>query len=184
RAADREPHTAITQAFAHWGDIDTHYGGQILRSTGHGFAGMSRQALLTILQTRCAALGVTLRFSTEVDDLARYAAADLVLAADGANSWVRATHADRFGPQIDWRPNRFVWLGTTFPFPAFTFIFKEDAHGLWRVHAYRYNREHATFILQTREATWCPPGLDRSGEAARGAVGGRSFGSALGGQRM
>src|SRR5216117_2895025 len=54
RAADRETHTAITQAFAHWDDIDTHYGGQILRSTGHGFAGMSRQALLTILQLRRA----------------------------------------------------------------------------------------------------------------------------------
>jgi len=149
QAADRETHAAITRAFAHWNDIDTQYADQTLRSTGHGFAGMSRQALLTILQTRCAALGVTLRFSTEVDDLTRYADADLVLAADGANSWVRTTHAERFGPQIDWRPNRFVWLGTTFPFSAFTFLFKEDEHGLWRVHAYRYNSEHSTFILET-----------------------------------
>ena len=184
RAADRETHTAITQAFAHWDDIDTHYGGQILRSTGHGFAGMSRQALLTILQRRCAALGVTLRFSTEVDDLARHADADLVLAADGANSWVRATHADRFGPQIDWRPNRFVWLGTTFPFPAFTFIFKEDAHGLWRVHAYRYNREHSTFILETTEATWRRAGLDRADEAATAAFAERLFASELAGHRI
>ena len=61
RAADRETHTAITHAFAHWDDIDTHYCGQILRSTGHGFAGMSRRTLLAILQRRCAALGVTLR---------------------------------------------------------------------------------------------------------------------------
>src|SRR5438067_1520630 len=104
QAADRESHAAITRAFAHWDDIDTHYAGQALRSTGHGFAGMSRQTLLTILQQRCAALGVTLRFATEVDDLVRYADADLVLAADGANSWVRAVHADRFGPRIDWGP--------------------------------------------------------------------------------
>src|SRR5258708_37830193 len=103
RAADRETHTAITQAFAHWDDIDTHYGGQILRSTGHGFAGMSRQTLLTILQTRCAALGVTLRFSTEVDDPARYADAGPVLAADRANSWVRAPLAARVGPPVDLR---------------------------------------------------------------------------------
>ena len=63
QAADRETHAAITRAFAHWDDIDTYYAGQTLRSTGHGFAGMSRQALLTILQRRCEALGVTLRFS-------------------------------------------------------------------------------------------------------------------------
>ena len=184
RAADRETHAAITRAFAHWDDIDTHYGGQILRSTGHGFAGMSRQTLLTILQQRCTALGVTLRFSTEVDDLAAYADADLVLAAEGANSWVRAEHADWFGPRIDWRPNRFVWLGTTFPFPAFTFLFKEDAHGLWRVHAYRYNREHSTFILETTEATWRRAGLDRADEAATAAFAERLFAPELNGHPM
>src|SRR2546425_3997605 len=74
--ADAPSHAAIIRAFAHWDDIDTHYAGHVLRSTGHGFSGMSRQTLLTILQERCAALGVTLRFSTEVDDLARYANAD------------------------------------------------------------------------------------------------------------
>ena len=184
QAADRPSHAAITRAFAHWDDIDTHYAGQTLRSTGHGFAGMSRQMLLTILQQRCAALGVTLRFSTEVSDLARDAAADLVLAADGANSWVRTAHADRFGPHVDLRPNRFVWLGTTCPFPAFTFIFKEDAHGLWRVHAYRYNREHSTFILETTEATWRRAGLDHADEAATAAFAEQLFAEELGGHKI
>jgi 2-polyprenyl-6-methoxyphenol hydroxylase-like FAD-dependent oxidoreductase len=184
QAADRETHAEITRAFTHWNDIDTHYAGQTLRSTGHGFAGMSRQALLTILQRRCAALGVTLRFSTEVDDLARYADADLVLAADGGNSWVRTTQAERFGPQIDWRPNRFVWLGTTFPFSAFTFLFKEDAHGLWRVHAYRYDREHSTFILETTEATWRRAGLDGADESATAAFAERLFARELDGHRI
>jgi 2-polyprenyl-6-methoxyphenol hydroxylase-like FAD-dependent oxidoreductase len=184
QAADRESHAAIIRAFAHWDDIDTHYAGQTLRSTGHGFAGMSRQTLLTILQQRCAALGVTLRFSSEVDDLARYADADLLLAADGANSWVRTQHADRFGPRVDWRPNRFVWLGTTFPFPAFTFLFKEDEHGLWRVHAYRYNREHSTFILETTEATWRRAGLDQADEAVTAAFAERLFARELDGHRI
>src|SRR3982750_1513754 len=53
RDADPETHAAIIRAFAHWDDIDIHYGGQVLTSTGHGFSGMSRQALLTILQERC-----------------------------------------------------------------------------------------------------------------------------------
>src|SRR5437867_8406730 len=182
--ADAPSHAAIIRAFAHWDDIDTHYAGHVLRSTGHGFSGMSRQTLLTILQERCAALGVTLRFSTEVDDLARYANADLVLAADGANSWARAKHADWFGPRVDWRPNRFVWLGTTCPFPAFTFIFKEDEHGLWRVHAYRYNREHSTFILETTEATWRQAGLDHADEAATAAFAERLFAPELDGHRI
>jgi 2-polyprenyl-6-methoxyphenol hydroxylase-like FAD-dependent oxidoreductase len=184
READRQSHAAIVRAFSHWNDIDTHYAGRVLRSTGHGFAGMARQTLLTILQQRCAALGVTLRFSTEVDDLTRYADADLVLVADGANSWARARHADWFGPRVDLRPNRFVWLGTTCPFPAFTFIFKEDEHGLWRVHAYRYNREHSTFILETTEATWRRAGLDHADETATAAFAERLFAGELGGHRM
>jgi anthraniloyl-CoA monooxygenase len=182
--ADPESHAAITRAFAHWDDIDIHYDGRVLTSTGHGFSGMSRQALLTILQQRCAELGVRMRFSTEVNDLGAFADADLILAADGVNSWVRGKYPEWFGPRIDWRPNRFVWLGTTCPFPAFTFLFKEDTHGLWRVHAYRYNREHATFILETTEATWRRAGLDGADEATTAAFAERLFASELQGHRI
>jgi len=58
--ADPETHAAITRSFAHWDDIDIHYGGAVVTSTGHGFAGMARQRLLDILQRRCADLGVKL----------------------------------------------------------------------------------------------------------------------------
>ena len=162
--ADRETHDEIVRAFAHWDDIDIHYRGTVVTSTGHGFAGMSRQLLLDILQRRCRSLSVTLEYQTEVRDLAPYRDADLVLAADGVNSAIRARHAERFGRRIEWRPNRFVWLGTTCPFPAFTFLFKEDVHGLWRVHAYRYDAQHATFILETTDATWRRAGLDEASE--------------------
>jgi anthraniloyl-CoA monooxygenase len=162
--ADRETHDEIVRAFAHWDDIDIHVHGSVVTSTGHGFAGMSRQLLLDILQRRCRSLGVQLQFETEVRDLAPYRGADLILAADGVNSAIRARHAERFGRQIEWRPNRFVWLGTTCPFPAFTFIFKEDVHGLWRVHAYRYDAQHSTFILETTDATWRRAGLDEASE--------------------
>ena len=162
--ADRETHDEIVQAFAHWDDIDIHYQGTVVTSTGHGFAGMSRQRLLDILQRRCTQLGVELEFQTEVRDLAPYQDADLILAADGVNSAIRARHAEDFRRRIEWRPNRFVWLGTTFPFPAFTFVFKEDVHGLWRVHAYRYDARHATFILETTDATWRRAGLDEASE--------------------
>ena len=164
READPETYAAITQAFAHWDDIDVHYQEQVLTSTGHGFAGLARQRLLGILQTRAADLGVIMRFSTEVEQSTAWEGADLVLAADGVNSWVRQRYARHFRPRIDWRRNRFVWLGTTFPFPAFTFIFKEDEHGLWRVHAYGYEAGHSTFILECTEDTWRRAGLDEATE--------------------
>jgi anthraniloyl-CoA monooxygenase len=157
--ADRETHEEIVRAFAHWDDIDIHYRGTVVTSAGHGFAGMSRQVLLDVLQRRCAQLGVKLEFQVEAGDLAPYGDADLILAADGVNSVVRGRYGEHFRPHVDWRPNRFVWLGTTFPFRAFTFLFKEDRHGLWRVHAYRYDHRLSTFILETTEETWRRAGL-------------------------
>jgi len=182
--ADRETYTEIARNFAHWDDIDIHYQGQVLTSTGHGFSGMSRQLLLDILQRRCTELGVILRFQDEVTDLGAYAGADLVLAADGVNSFIRSRYAEHFRPQVDWRPNKFVWLGTTFPYPAFTFVFKESDHGLWRVHAYRYNASMSTFILETTEAAWRRAGLDAADEDQTIAFAERLFAEELQGHRL
>jgi len=164
RDADAESYDEIARNFAHWDNIDIHYKGTVLTSTGHGFAGMSRKKMLNILQRRAASLGVKLEFEKEVTDLAPYADADLILAADGVNSIIRNTYAEHFQPEIDWRRNKFVWLGTTRPFPSFTFIFKENAHGLWRVHAYQYDRDYATFIVECTEETWKRAGLDQADE--------------------
>jgi anthraniloyl-CoA monooxygenase len=182
--ADRETYTEIARNFAHWDDIDIHYQGQVLTSTGHGFSGMSRQLLLDILQRRCTELGVILRFRDEVTDLGAHADADLVLAADGVNSVIRSRYAEHFRPQVDWRPNKFVWLGTTFPYPAFTFVFKESDHGLWRVHAYRYNASMSTFILETTEAVWRRAGLDQADEDQTIAFAERLFAEELQGHRL
>ncbi len=182
--ADRESYEAITRSFAHWDDIDVHYRGEVLTSTGHGFSGMSRQRLLDILQHRCAGLGVTLEFQKEVSDLAACGEADLILAADGVNSVIRARYAEHFRPQIDWRPNKFVWLGTTFPYPAFTFLFKESEHGLWRVHAYRYDASMSTFILETTETAWRRAGLDQADEDQTIAFAERLFADELRGHRL
>jgi anthraniloyl-CoA monooxygenase len=182
--ADPESHAAITRSFAHWDDIDIHYRGEVLTSTGHGFAGMARQRLLDILQRRCRDVGVRLEFEREVTDLAAHAGADLLLAADGVNSVVRSRHAEHFRPRVDWRPNKFVWLGTTYPYPAFTFHFKEDRHGLWRVHAYRYDRATSTFILETTEATWRRAGLEEADEARTAAFAERLFADELRGHRI
>ena len=182
--ADRETYEAIVGSFAHWDDIDIHYQGQVLTSTGHGFSGLSRQRLLDILRRRCVDLGVSFDFEREVTDLASWADADVILGADGVNSVVRSRYAEHFQPRIDVRPNKFVWLGTTFPFPAFTFIFKESEHGLWRVHAYRYNATDSTFILETTEATWRRAGLADATEDDTLAFVEKLFARELSGHRL
>ena len=163
--ADPETHREIARRFYHWDDIHIHYRGELLRSTGHGFAGLSRRELLLLLHRRCREMGVRLRFEADVDDLDPYLDADLVIGGDGINSTVRERFADAFEPAVDVRPNRFVWLGTTRPFPAFTFYFREDEHGLWRVHAYQYRASgKSTFIVEATEETWRRAGMDTATE--------------------
>jgi anthraniloyl-CoA monooxygenase len=182
--ADPITYDAITRAFAHWTDIDIHYRGEVLTSTGHGFSGLSRQRLLQILQERATSLGVEIAFEAEVADLDAYRDADLIVGADGVNSRVRELYAEYFIPKIDWRPNRFTWLGTTRKFPAFTFIFKEDRHGLWRVHAYRFDDDHSTFIVETTDATWRRAGLDKVTEDESVAFCERLFAAELDGHAL
>ena len=162
--ADRRTYEEMAHSFYHWDDINVHFNGTVITSTGHGFSGLSRQALLTVLSRRAAQLGVCIEVGTEIRDVTAYADVDLVLGADGFNSTVRQQFSEQFKPSIDWRTNRYVWLGTTQPFPAFTFYFKRDRHGLWRVHAYQYERGHSTFIVEATEATWRAAGLDRANE--------------------
>lgn len=193
QAADPESFDAIRAAFHSWDDIEVHFRGTTQTSTGHGFSGISRATLLRVLLGRAAALGVEIRHGAEITRPEDLPPADLVLAADGANSVVRGWHADAFRPAIDHRPNRFVWLGTTRPFPAFTFDFVENEHGLWRLHAYQFEREGAplaegaarsTFIVEAREETWRASGLEETDEAGTIALVRRLFADRLDGHPL
>ena len=166
RAADPETCDQIVSSFAHWDDIDVHVHDRVITSSGHGFAGIARRRLLQILQDRAAGLGVTLRAQTEIADerdLPRLGLTDLdlIVAADGVNSAMRARHASQFQPDLDVRPARYIWLGTTRLFDAFTFIFVENEWGVFQVHAYRFDEQHSAFIVECDEASWCAAQLDR-----------------------
>ncbi len=162
--ADPEVIAAMAARCHRWDDIEIHYRGETITSTGHGFSGLSRKTLLAILADRCREVGVQLCFNREISDPETLKDADIILAADGVNSPIRERYEKHFRPFIDIRPNRFVWLGTTKPFPAFTFYFKSDSHGLWRVHAYQYEPGMSTFIVEAREETWRAAGLASANE--------------------
>jgi anthraniloyl-CoA monooxygenase len=163
RRADETTHHAITQAFAHWDDIDIHFKGHTISSGGHGFCGISRKRLLAILQERAAQVGVELRFQVDVEHIEAYRDCDVLIGADGANSRVRNGFADAFEPNLDRRLCRYVWFGTALPLDAFTFIFERTEHGWFTVHAYRFDRDLSTFIVECREETWIAHGLDGAG---------------------
>jgi anthraniloyl-CoA monooxygenase len=178
----------ITEAMgrhAHrWDDIEIHYRGETLVSGGHGFSGLSRKTLLGLLHERCHEAGARICFGREVKDPEEFRDADVVVAADGVNSVARERYRDHFRPEVDERPNRFVWLGTSRPFPAFTFYFKSDGHGLWRVHAYQYEPGASTFIVEATEQTWRNAGLERADEARTIAFCEAMFADELAGHRL
>jgi anthraniloyl-CoA monooxygenase len=171
-AADPETCREIGDHFARWDDIDVHVKGRVITSGGHGFSGIARRTLLAILQRRAAALGVALHYRCEVRgledlrdaDLGLGGRPDLVVAADGANSVVRRQLAAHFEPDLDVRTAKYVWLGTTRLFDAFTFLFVDrpgGVDGVFQAHAYRFDERHSAFIVECDRASWLAAGFDR-----------------------
>ncbi|MDB5942322.1 MAG: oxidoreductase-like protein [Ramlibacter sp.] len=161
QAADPETAGEILGAFNHWDDIEVNFRGRRVVSGGHGFCGIGRKRLLNILQKRCEELGVKLVFETDVNSDADYPDADLIIASDGLNSRIRKQHAATFQPDIDQRKCRFVWLGTHRKFDAFTFAFEETPWGWFQAHAYQFDGDTSTFIVETPEQVWLDAGLDK-----------------------
>ncbi|MBK7547084.1 MAG: bifunctional salicylyl-CoA 5-hydroxylase/oxidoreductase [Rhodoferax sp.] len=162
-AADPVTGQQIGDALNHWDDIEVFFKGRSVRSGGHGFCGIGRKHLLNILQERCIALGVDLVFEVDAADdqaLAAQYDADLVIASDGLNSRIRTRYAEVYQPDIDTRQCRFVWLGTKKTFDAFTFAFEQTEHGWFQAHAYKFDDNTSTFIVETPQAVWQAHGLE------------------------
>ena len=162
--ADEPTARSILGSFNHWDDIDVRINGKNFISGGHGFCGIGRKRLLNILQERAEALGVKLIFESEVKDdqqIAREHEADIVIAADGLNSFIRGKYQETYKPDIDVRKCRFVWLGTKKMFKDFTFIFKKTEFGWFQAHVYQFDGDTSTFIVETPEEVWLKAGLDK-----------------------
>ncbi|HZY19279.1 MAG TPA: bifunctional salicylyl-CoA 5-hydroxylase/oxidoreductase [Ramlibacter sp.] len=184
QAADPQTAGEILGAFNHWDDIEVNIRGERIRSGGHGFCGIGRKRLLNILQRRCEELGVRLVFETEAQGDEQFPDADLIIASDGLNSRIRSRYASTFQPDIDLRHCRFVWLGTHKRFDAFTFAFEETEHGWFQAHAYQFDGDTSTFIVEAPEDVWRKAGLDTMDKDEAIAFCERLFAGTLDGHRL
>jgi anthraniloyl-CoA monooxygenase len=185
RSADPETHAAITGAFRHWDDIEVHFKDRTFVSGGHGFCGIGRLRLLQIFHARARQRGVSLVFQREVTDPDPYAAEyDLVVASDGAASATRKKYEEIFRPNIQPRSNRFIWLGSRIKLDAFTFDFRETEWGWFNLHAYRFDDDWSTFIVETPERNWRAAGIDAMDTPQSVALCERLFADRLDGQPL
>jgi anthraniloyl-CoA monooxygenase len=178
----------IREHFAYWDDVKVVRGEAEMTSGGHGFCGIGRKQMLMLLQARARELGVRLEFEADItperiEELK--ASHDLLVAADGLNSKTRALYQDRFHPEIDLRRNHFVWLGTHQKFDdAFTFIFEKTEHGWIWAHAYQFDDETATFIVECGPETFEAFGFDRLSQPDSIALCEKIFARHLGGHGL
>lgn len=163
READYKTYTQITDNFIIWDSIDVCYRHEVLRCGGQVFSGISRKTLLGLLHRRCDELGVTTEHEREVDP--SEIEADLVVAADGVHSAFRDAHADRFKPRFVAGRSRYIWFGTERTFDSFTFAFRVNTDGFFQAHAYPFDGQMSTFIVECDDASWKTAGLDSATEA-------------------
>ncbi|HMU40682.1 MAG TPA: FAD-dependent monooxygenase [Pseudomonadota bacterium] len=196
RQEDSEIHNAILRSSCPFDRLEMAWKNQVIPTSGPGFFGLSRRLLLQELRTRAETLGVFFPPSREIQsvDVDSFLDADLVVGSDGLSSVVRARFADAFAPQIDWRPNRFVCLGSTKPLSCLTFLFDENEHGLFRVHAYPHTPPHtwphspiepsSTWVVECSSDTFLRSGLDPADEEATLAYCEKLLGHRLGDFRL
>lgn len=151
---DLKSYELIRSNFAYWDDIIIARDGQTVNIAGNGFCGCSRKMLLQLLQIRCNEEGVNLHFEHVIKDINQFKDSDIIVACDGIGSAIRTQFAKDFGTKISLKKNRFVWLGSTKPLDAFTYFFRNTAHGLIVAHSYQYEPGMSTWIFECTDETW------------------------------
>jgi anthraniloyl-CoA monooxygenase len=158
---DEQSYAAITERFETWDNVDVVHRDRKVTIRGNKFSGIARIELLNILQERCLALGVNLRFRTEVGEVEADAGEDLLVGADGINSAVRQRHEQFFQPDLSVRRNKYIWYGTHRLFHGLTLTFRTSEAGVFAAHSYKFNRTTSTFIVECDEQTWANARFER-----------------------
>ncbi|WP_127503266.1 FAD-dependent monooxygenase [Actinoplanes solisilvae] len=153
----------LWRAACKWDEYEVRATGkEVTHLAGYGFS-LGRHRMLQILTARAVELGVDVRFS---DDAVSPPDADLVVACDGAGSSLRSLDAEHFGTEIATGRNRYTWLGTPHVFRTFTFGFEQTHAGWIWYHAYPFDDNTSTFIVECTPETWAGLELDRLDPAA------------------
>ncbi|HMF55283.1 MAG TPA: FAD-dependent monooxygenase [Pyrinomonadaceae bacterium] len=166
---DEETYQKITDSFEMWDNVDVVHKDEKVTIRGNKFSGIARIKLLNILQERCEALGVDLRFRMEVSDVEELRqSGDLLVGADGINSTVRQRYDLFFKPSLDTLNNKYIWYGTRQLFHGLTLTFREMEAGVFAAHSYKFNETTSTFIVECDPQTWANAGFEnKSDEEAR-----------------
>jgi 2-polyprenyl-6-methoxyphenol hydroxylase-like FAD-dependent oxidoreductase len=172
-------HAALAERMESWPMQRVVHRDEAIDIDGNGFSAIARLQLIRFLQDLCGAAGVGMRFGRRLETLPP---ADLLVGADGLNSFVRGTQG--FAPRIEWLTNRFVWYGTRQRFDCLTLTFRDSAHGAFVAHHYRYSPDMSTFIVECDAATWRRAGLERMSDAESRAYCERVFAADLGGHAL
>ncbi len=133
---------------------------------GNGFSAIGRLELNQFLDALCRAAGVSVIYNQFIESLAQAKDCDLLVGADGANSFVRRALEAEFQLKTEWLTNRFAWYGTTQPFECLSLTFRANHDGHFVAHHYRHSQTMSTFVVECDEATWRRAGLDRMSEDA------------------
>jgi 2-polyprenyl-6-methoxyphenol hydroxylase-like FAD-dependent oxidoreductase len=154
RADDPDTVDAIAPRMESWKNITLNLRGESVELDGVGFSSIGRLALLTILQQRVRAVGVTPRFDTVIQSVDELSGYDLIVAADGLNSLLRRSCEKEFGASVSHSTNKFAWYGTSKTFATLSQTFVKTDLGTFNAHHYRYSRDMSTFLVECDAATW------------------------------
>ena len=181
RGDDPETYARITPAMEAWTDITVVHRGTPVVIDGIGFSAIGRLKFLQLLTAQLEGAGISPLFdlSVEKEKLNEF---DLVVAADGANSFVRKS-AD-FGTTVTPLSNKFAWFGTTRVFDTLTQTFAENEAGSFNAHHYRHSPAMSTFVFECDAATWERAGFADMDEMQTLSYCERVFADALQGHRL
>jgi len=168
RAADPQTYEALQENATTWDEIEVRHRGRRVSTVGHNFWAITRRQLLVVLQERAHAAGVQVTYDREIRNLDELGDHDVLVAADGVNSFVRETYREHFGPRRRRARSNYIWLGATKAFASFSFIFEETEAGAFGAHVYPIGPDLSTFVVDAGDETLRRAGLGSAGELPPG----------------
>ncbi len=170
QASDPGVHRRLAGAMSFSNEQNIHLNGEnVLLRYASASGGIARIELLHILNDACREVDVRVEHGVRIEALdKRLEDADVIVAADGANSWLRGRYATEFGTSVRVLTNFLAWYGLGRPLSPNGLCFRSVDGGRFVGHYYAYNATMSTFVTECDADTWRDLGMDRmSGDERR-----------------